>query len=123
MSEDKVIVLVATGIADLIVGGGGAFGAVVLGFGLHRAVARMTATLPDPRVVEPSWRWAAYALSVLQWPAALGFTIWFLTRPETARAALVCYWILVAWLALSTVLAIAIVTAGAWFLPPGLLPL
>ena len=119
MSEDALILLVATVIADLIVLAGW-LGLAAGGWVI--ATVRMNALLAQlppgkPEEPEGAVRYAIYGVSLLFWPAALTFAIYFLTKPETARAGRMCVAMLLLYVTFSVLVAIAIVTGVAVAFP------
>lgn len=116
---DPVILLFATIIADLIVGVGASI--MLLAGGLLIRARRNTVLekLPPGAVEEPAGATALlfYGLSLLFWPAGLALGLWFLSKPESARAGAICLWMVLAYVAFSVVAAIGVVTALAAFAP------
>jgi hypothetical protein len=107
VTEKHAILLVATILADLIVVAG-------VGAGLYFAVRQLNAKVrgapvqaPDPSLP------VLYLACALFWPVALALGMARLGKPETVRSARVMLLIVVGYFALSTVAAIAIVTAVA----------
>jgi hypothetical protein len=121
---DTAIVLVATVIADLIVGGG--WGVVAIGLLLFlralkvRRLAELTPGTPE----EPSvpLRIVFAGLALMFWPAGLAMGLFFLTKPATVRAGVLCLQMLILNFSFAVVAAIAIVTAMAIAMPALFLP-
>jgi hypothetical protein len=118
LQDDALIVLLATLIADGIVGVGWLGLAAVVVVLLRARVRMLLAAEPDaPDEPEGAVRWLCFGGSLLFWPAGVILTILFLQKAATARAGQVCAWMLLAYVSASVVLAIAIVTVGAAMFP------
>jgi hypothetical protein len=115
---DPVVLLVATFIADAIVGGGWLLALVPLVWLIRSRRGEVLARNPTA-ADEPAGavRWLLYAVALLFWPAALALSLYFFTKPETVRAGAVCAYLLLAYLTFSVVAAIGIVTAAAALAP------
>jgi len=116
---DPVALVIATVIADLIVAGGWVVMLVAAVVWLRKRQATLLAQLPPDAVEEPEGliRWALYVVSFIFWPAALAIGAYFLGRPQTVRAGVVCSYLFLAYVSVSVVVAIAIVTVGAALAP------
>jgi hypothetical protein len=116
---DTVIVLVSTVIADLIVGGGWAVMALGLVLALRAWQTKQLAALPPGAEEEPpaALKLVFAGLSLFFWPAGLAMGLYFLSKPATVRAGVLCAWMLLLNFSLAVVAAIGIVTAGAVLMP------
>ena len=118
-APDTTILLIATGIADFIVGFGCLGLCALLVWAIRRRVNTLLEGLAADAVEEPAppISYLIYMLALFFWPAGLGFGLYFLTKPETARAGGVCMYMLLIYVTFSVVLAIGIVTAGVVLMP------
>lgn len=124
MSDDATIALIATAIADIIVLGGWIVIAVAIGAFVQRVTSRQLAALPEGKAEEPAGAmfFVLAAIALLFWPAGLALGIYFLSKPETARAGRACVAMLVANFSFAVLVAIAIVTGVAIAFPELLSP-
>lgn len=116
---DTAALLFATIAADVIVGVGSAVMLVAGALLIRSRRDAMLARLPADTPEEPTGAVALafYGLSLLFWPAGVALGLWFMSKPQSARAGAVCLWMVLAYLAFSVVVAIAIVTAAALLAP------
>ena len=123
MSEERVILLVSTAIADVIVGGGWAVTAAAVAVWLRAIRERRLAELPAGVAEDPSGAlvWVFAGVSFVFWPAGLALGLWFLSKPPSARTGYWCLMALLGYVSVSVVVAIGIVTVGAALLPTSLL--
>lgn len=119
MSEDAIVLLVATALADLIVLVGWVGLAVGVWIVVTVRMKALLARLPEGKAEEPEGvvRYLLYAVSLVFWPAGVALALYFLTKPETARAGRVCVAMVLVYVTLSVLLAIGIVTAVAVAMP------
>lgn len=88
--------------------------AAISTFLIRMRTKRATAGLPDDQTHEPGQvRWALYIFAAMFWPAALGLGIWLSLKPTTAKAGAVCFYVLIAYITFSVLLAIGIVGGTA----------
>ncbi len=114
--REATMLLLATIAADLIVLVGfllAAFFVVRLVNGRVESALLRPPTGPGPGDL----KLLAYAASALFWPAALGFGLTWLGKPESTREGRVCLFLGIAHFALAVVAAIAIVTGVAVLMP------
>jgi len=121
-STDLIVLYVAVAIAAIFVLAAWLVVAVVSVWLIRRRRNALVRDFDGDPVAQPgSIRWLIYVISALFWPAGIGFGLWYIRTPETARAGEVCLWIFLAYMTCSVLLADAIVIGVSVWRPDWLM--